>query len=240
MITDVLSVKRKNLLVLIDRFGIMTREQILFFEKFTKANLSLAIRKLEEMGFIATQEVSHGHVHYITKRGSSFIGTINFGYIKSADKAPYFQTLQHDIKMNDCIISEIQYLRKELGDNVTLELTTEREILCEAFQETHFHGRSSTYIRREKQRIRNRVPDFIIAFSQGEEKVVNAYEVELTRKSKNALIKKLVWYKKELQKKSFDHIIYMYELENIRKHVETNAYQQNLNLHCKLIEQRQE
>lgn len=236
MITDVLSPKRKELLWLIDRFGIMTRKQILHFVPFTKANLSVAIRNLEEMQFIGTQEVANGHVHFITKRGSLFIGQINFGYVKSADKAPYFQTIQHDLKMNDCIISEIGYLRNELGEGITIELTTEREILCEAFQETHFQGRSSKYIRSEKQRIRNRVPDFILAFQPDQDKISNAYEVELTRKSKNALIKKLTWYKKELQKKSFDHIIYMYELDNIRKHVEINAHQQNLPVHCKLIE----
>lgn len=229
-----LSEKRIALLRLLDQRGIMTREQILSTFDIAYKNLVYALKNLEELEFIATFKLARGYAHYITKKGSDYVGLINFGYVRSASKQPNLATVEHNLLVNECIGKEKQYLIDNLGSDVPIRLITEREQLAEINLNLDLRGKTPT--RSEKMRVRNRIPDFLFQFENNGQPLTNAYEVELSRKTKTALINKLTWYKSEKEKGIYDNILYLYDNESIKSHVQTNARDVGLKVFLKKID----
>lgn len=222
-----LSEKRKEVLRVIDRHGILTREQLLKRVDIAYKNMVYAVKQLEELGYIATYKLARGYAHYITKKGSEYIGLINFGYVSSGG-SPNLAILEHNLLVNDCILEATADIRKHLGD-IRVDIVTEREQLAEIMLNIDLSRLKPEERRRNKLRERNRVPDFLLAFkNQKEQKIVSAYEVELSRKTIQRLRGKLLWYKQQLEKNVYTHIWYMYEKDAIRRHIETNAHKVNL------------
>lgn len=225
---EVLSKKRKELLQIIDKYGIVTREQIDQFMKISYKFKVDSLKKLEALKFIKTYQLAQGHVHYITKRGSEYIGLNNRGYT-SRDSDPNLAKLVHNLRINDCIIQEWQ--DKQGNDLVeSMEIKSEREILSSLFREIDYGFRAEKR-RAEKTRTMNRIPDFMIFFelSNGR-KLSNAYEVELSHKNRTSLERKLKWYTDERAKGTIDNVTYYYEDEGIKRRVEEKAKNMGLSL----------
>lgn len=226
-----LSVKRVEVLTVIDRLGILTRKQIQGYMDISDVSILKGIRRLEELGFVATYKLARGYAHYITKSGSDYLGNINFGYVKRGNKEPNLASLEHNLLVNDCILQEKRYLKENIEGDI--RLISEREQLAELNLTLDLQNRMPG---QKQSRSRNRVPDFLLRFSSRGEKVTNAYEVELTRKNKNALLSKLSWYQKEKESGVYDNIVYLYEDNSVKSHVETNAAQVGLKVFFRKIE----
>lgn len=222
-----------ELLQLLDQRGIMTREQILNTFDIAYKNLVYALKNLEELEFISTFKLARGYAHFITKKGSEYVGLINFGYVRSSSKEPNLATVEHNLLVNECIATEKQYLIENLGDTVPMRLITEREQLAEISLNLDLRGKTPT--RSEKMRARNRIPDFLYKFENNGQSLTNAYEVELSRKTKTALINKLLWYKSQKERGIYDNILYLYKNDSIKNHVQTNARDIGLKVFLKKI-----
>lgn len=223
-----LSEKRIELLKVIDSHGILTRKQIHGFMDIAEINLFKGIKRLEELGFIATYKLARGYAHYITKSGSEYLGMINFGYVSRGNKQPNLATVEHNLTVIDCILRESAYLQDNIGRAIPLQVITEREQLAESYLSLDLRNSSSGS---RAVRTRSRVPDFLLSFSNEGEQVINAYEVELSRKNKTALLSKLSWYQQEKVKGIYDNIIYLCENSSVKNHVKTNAEQIGLKVY---------
>ncbi|MDB1729510.1 MarR family winged helix-turn-helix transcriptional regulator [Enterococcus avium] len=212
--------KTYQLLYLLDRFGIMKRKQILERLDITEKNLRISLNKLEEMKFIKTYKEQRQYSHFITTKGSEFIGRLNFGYTQS-DKEPNFATLRHNLMMNDASKEILEVLSKG-NSRLQFELVTEREILANQYLglEERYSGKN---LRREKAQIRNKIPDFRVEYEIDSQRVVLAYELELTRKTKKALVRKLQWYNDQLRHGKLSSVIYIYDDWGVYEHVALSA-----------------
>lgn len=219
--------KTYQLLKLLDRYGIMTRVQILQRLSIAENNLRIALKKLEDLGFIKTFKGLSKYAHYITTKGSEYIGYLNFGYVQG-DKQPNLATLRHNLMMNDAILESIALLRKDFPTN-ELTLTTEREILAEKYL-TLNQQYTGKWLRREKAVVRNKIPDFYISIEVDGQIRRISYELELTRKSKKALETKLKWYVDQKRQGLITQVCYIYDDSAIADHVATNARRLNLNI----------
>lgn len=217
-----LSEKRKELLALIDKHGIMTRKQIEEHMDIAPINVFKGTKKLEELGYIKTYKLARGYAHYITRAGSEYIGNINFGYVKSGGE-PNLATLEHNLLVNDCILQAMKSVRDYFGEEKAIEYVTEREQLADSMLKIDFSNRQAREKQKAKMTLRNKIPDFLLRYEGKNNLVTNAYEVELSRKGNKALKGKLLWYKQEQEKKIYTNVWYMYEKEAIKNHVTTNA-----------------
>lgn len=212
--------KTYQLLYLLDRYGIMKRKQMLERLAITEKNLRISLGKLEEMKFIKTYREQRQYSHFITTKGSEYIGRLNFGYTQN-DKEPNFATLRHNLMMNDASKEILEVLQKG-NPRLHFTLITEREIL--ANQYLGLEGKySGKILRREKAQIRNKIPDFRVEYQKNGQPVVIAYELELTRKTKKALLRKLQWYKDQLKRGSLSSVIYIYDDSGVYEHVAISA-----------------
>lgn len=222
-----LSEKRRELLKVIDRYGILTREQILERVDIAYKNMVYAVKQLEELEYIATYKLARGYAHYITKLGSEYIGAINFGYVKNSKKEPNLATIEHNLLVNDCILEDMAYIREQLGD-IHINITTEREQLAETILNLDLRQRTPTQSKSLKMKMRNRIPDYLLSFENQGATITNAYELELSRKTKSALRAKLLWYKDEIQRKTYTNVWYVVQQASVKNHVQTNAEQVGL------------
>ncbi|MDT2449871.1 replication-relaxation family protein [Enterococcus avium] len=230
-----LSDKRVELLKLIDKFGVVTIQQILQLIDYSSYGLNQALKRLLELELIDRYQFGKGKVYYITREGSRFIGLINFGYVKSTHKNPYFATLVHDLKVVDCVIQARSEIENKLGEQADIQLTTERELLAEKYLALDFSQKSKNHIRKLKLDERKRIPDFLLTFSVAGERLTNAYEVELTRKSKRALMAKLSWLQFQQQKGIYNSLVYYFEEPDVQTFVATSAQQLKLHVFMKEI-----
>ncbi|MDN6268228.1 MAG: replication-relaxation family protein [Tetragenococcus koreensis] len=223
---NLLSKKRYELLSIVDKYGVLSRKQIRNFMKFSEQNLVSALKQLEELNLILRFNLSSGSIYYITKSGSEFVGLINRGYISSEKKEPNLASLSHNLKVNDCILKQYQEYAEQ--DFQGIKIVSEREILKNVYEDIELNY-TNDRSRQLKMRAGRRVPDFIfeIVMANGK-KVIQAFEVELTRKNKNALKDKLLWYAKN-QGDWFTSVIYFYEEESIKTYVE-NMWQSSSDL----------
>lgn len=221
----------------IDKFGVMTKQQIMYFVPIQWRNLIPALKALEKLELINNTVVNHKTVHYITNKGSRFIGMINNGYVKSDDKEPYFNTLIHDLKIVNCVIQESEVFFKKYGVDFSLEIISEREILAEKFLELDFSQKSRSHITKLKRDEGKKIPDFLIRFPLDGNYLTNAYEVELTRKSKKALRAKLSWLTHQVVIGQYNYIVYFFENDSVRTFVETTVAQVHGKIISKTIEE---
>ncbi|MGY3751177.1 replication-relaxation family protein [Vagococcus acidifermentans] len=228
-----LSEKRREILQTIDKYGILTREQILQRVQIAYKDMVYAVKALEELGYIATYQLGRGYVHYITRAGSEYVGSINFGYVKSGQKTPNLATIEHDLLVNDCLLEDIAYIHNQLGD-IPVKIVTERDQLAEIALTLDLRQSTAS-----KKRARNRVPDYLLLFENEGNKIINAYEVELSRKNKASLKAKLLWYKDELQRKTYTNVWYVCQQESVKRHVETTAKQVGLPVFFRELSARQ-
>ncbi|WP_454072388.1 hypothetical protein [Enterococcus alishanensis] len=195
-----------------------------------------ALFDLENLKLINSYQFKNANVYYITKNGSRLVGLINFGYVKSESKNPYFPTLVHDLLVVDCVIQEFSDIRQSLGEDVPLKVITERELLANKFLSIDFSQQTKKQIRRIKMNETRRIPDFLIEFPVDGEILTNAYEVELTRKSKQALMAKLNWLKQMQAQGNYNQIVYFFEDYSVESFVTTSSYQLNMEIICKEIQ----
>lgn len=221
---------------MIDRLGVLTKKQIRQLISYTKNNLDYALYDLLDYEFITSYQFRNAKVYYITREGSRFIGLINFGYVKSTHKNPYFATLVHDLKVVDCVIQARSEIENKLGDQAAIQLTTERELLAEKYLALDFSQKSNNHIRKLKLDERKRIPDFLLTFVVDGERRTNAYEVELTRKSKRALMAKLSWLQFQQQKGIYNSLVYYFEEPDVQTFVATSAQQLKLHVFMKEIQ----
>lgn len=217
---EIITNKTYQLLRLLDRYGIMKRKQMLERIDISERGLRMALEKLEDTGFIKTYKEQRQFSHFITAKGSEYIGRLNFGYTLN-DKTPNFATLRHNLMMNDASKEILEVLRKD-NPHLQFELVTEREILADVYLGLNQRYKGK-YLRREKSQVRNRIPDFRVEYQLNGQKVVIAYELELTRKTKQALIRKLHWYKDQLKSGAITSVVYMYDDYGVYEHVAISA-----------------
>ncbi|MGM0241200.1 hypothetical protein [Enterococcus sp. AZ103] len=234
--TQALSTKRFELLRLIDRFGVMTRKHATHFMTYSKNNLDAALYELVELNLIHSYQFKNANVYYITKNGSRLVGLINFGYVKSESKTPYLPTLEHDLLVVDCVIQELFDIRQSLGEAVPLKIITERELLANKFLSIDFSQQTKKQIRRIKMNETRRIPDFLIEFPLEGEILTNAYEVELTRKSKQALMAKLNWLRQMQVQGNYNQVVYFFKDYSVESFVTTSSHQLNMTIICKTIQ----
>lgn len=230
-----LSEKRLEILETIDSHGIITRKQLLKYVKVADLNLRKGLKVLEDNQFISTYKLYRGYAHYITKKGSEYVGKINFGYVKSG-KEPNLAILEHNLLINDCILQAIDYIKehakeKELSE---IEIITERQQLSDIYLDLDWKRRTSTT---NKQQIPSRIPDFLLKFKYGGTAFIHAYEVELSQKNKARLRAKFHWFKEQIELGNYTHIIYMYNDESVKRNLLDVSQQIGLKLNFREIEE---
>lgn len=228
-----LSKKRFEILKLIDKHGIMTRKQILKYVQIANLNLLKGLKVLEEHEFIATYKLARGYAHYITKKGSEYVGEINFGYVKSGGR-PNLAILEHNLLLNDCILQGIDYIKnnateKELGN---IEIITERQQLAEVFLDLDWKKRTATS---DKRQVRNRIPDFLLKFTYGGREFIHACEVELSQKNKARLTAKLRWLKEQIDLGNYTHVVYFCNSQSVKQSLWTTSQQVGMKLNFREV-----
>ncbi|OOG23311.1 hypothetical protein BZK37_17725 [Enterococcus casseliflavus] len=210
----------------IDRHGIMTVNQLRYhFEQIAHSHFYYSLKKLEKLGFIKVCRLYKEHCYYITQTGSEYIGAINFGYTQS-EKEPNTTVLQHNLKMVDASFYSLQECRKNEPDK-GFRLVTERENLAwwYADLEKKYTGKA---LMREKAALRKKLPDYLIRFQSDGQEFTVAYELELTRKSHDYLLRKLKWYADQLALGNYHVIYYVCESQKIFSYVSHNAEKQGV------------
>ncbi|MGM0020253.1 hypothetical protein IGK80_001132 [Enterococcus sp. DIV0609] len=209
-----------RILVEIDRHGIMTVNQLLQWLDTCKGHVSYSVNKLEKLGFIKVCRIYKEHCYYITQAGSEYVGLINFGYTQT-EKEPNTTILQHNLKM---VEASFQSLKECCKNEPTKQfyLITERENLAWWYTdlERKYSGRT---LMREKAALRKKLPDYLIRFEANGEECTVAYELELTRKSHEYLLRKLKWYADQLSLENYQVIYYVCENKKIFNYVFHNA-----------------
>ena len=238
MTEKILSEKRIELLKVIDKYGILTRKQIHKHVNIAEINLFKGTKKLQELEFIETYKLARGYAHYITKKGSEYIGMLNFGYVKSGG-SPNLAILEHNLLVNDCIFQAISNL-KSRGIKSEIQILTEREQLAEIFLTLHLSRGNASQKKSQKMRVRNRIPDFILIFNYDETEYKYVYEVELSKKNTARLKNKFLWLKDQLINKTYSNINYMCRDEKMEKYLDQNADKIGLPLDFLRIEESEE
>ena len=230
--------KMYQLLKELDRHGIMTTKQLLRSVATSRSNVLLAMRTLKKRGFVKVCTVYREYCYYITNEGSRYIGTINFGYTQT-DKEPNTTTLRHNLKMVDATTMSLQKIQAE-QPHYRFELVTEREHLAwwHRFLEQQYAGK---YLRQEKNGLRKKVPDYLIRYKDDEGDLMTiAYELELTRKSTEYLLKKLRWYSDQIDHYNrYQNLVYVCEEHKIFAAVVFNAEKIGLDVQYQLFERRE-
>ncbi len=216
-----LSEKRVELLQIIDKYGIVTRKQLMRISPRSTQSLVDSMAKLEELNFIATYKLARGYAHYITKKGSEYIGALNFGYVKSGG-SPNLAILEHNLLVNDCIVQAIADIKRQ---GVTGEITvvSEREQLAEIFLTLDLTRGNASQKKSQKMKMRSRIPDFLLKFDYEGKPFIYAYEVELSRKNSTRLTNKHRWLRDQLVNKTYSSIHYMTRNEKMEKYLKENA-----------------
>ncbi|EGP4895137.1 MarR family transcriptional regulator [Enterococcus faecium] len=227
--------KMYRMLYEIDRHGIMTAQQLFSRIKTSRSNIGRGVKKLEKLGFIKVSKVYREYCYYITNEGSHYIGRINFGYTQT-DKEPNTTTLRHNLKLVDATAMSLAKLKKEVPTK-NLELITEREHLAWWYErlEQQFTGK---FLRQEKNGLRKKVPDYLIRYMDDDGELMTlAYELELTRKSTNYLLKKLKWYSDQVDRfDRYQNLIYVCEEKRIYVNVAYNAEKIGLSVGYQIFE----
>lgn len=221
---SILSEKQIEILKVIDSHGVITKNQISDRVTLTDKRIGVALQKLEKLGFIRVYKITRKYCYYITKKGSEYIGLLSFGYVKN-EKEPNLALLRHSLLVNDSILEDVREA-KEKVPNAIITVVTEREWLAENFLMLDGMVLSSKQAHKEKMQARNRVPDYILKIPISAETTLNnAHEVELSRKGKVALHRKLAWYLHNQELGLISHVTYIYEDQAVRRHVARVAQQ---------------
>lgn len=215
---SMLSEKQSEILSVIDRHGVMTKKQISDRVTLTYARVVNALQKLEKLGFIRVYRVTREYCYYITKKGSEYRGLLSFGYVKN-EKEPNLALLRHNLLVNDSILEDLKEAQAKLP-NTEITVVTEREQLAESHLLLDSSLLPAKELRKEKLRIRNRIPDYLLKIPLSAETILNnAYEVELSRKGSVALKRKLEWYLHNQKQGLIGHVTYVYEDEAVHRYV---------------------
>lgn len=211
----ILSEKRKDVLVLIDRFGVITNRQLEKFLPHMNFNtVRRARNQLKELGFIDEKSYGRRKVSTITKKGSEYVGNIMTGAGSS------YANLQHDLTANELVYTLVnQY--KEKGYQVTFD--TEREIMRDVYLTLSYEEIKKP---NKLRHLSKEVPDFLLKVN-GQ---TIAFEVELNRKTNSRIEKKVRQYKKSIDEGAYSKVIYICRDEVIKKHVEIFANGVDLNI----------
>lgn len=222
--------KKAEILKVVDKYGVLTRKQILEYVDISYKNLLCGLNWLEEHECIRQYKGTREYLAFITKLGSELVGTNNFPYpTDKQDKTkPSFGRLRHAIMVNDAIIQMVHELEKDTRFS-EIEVESERDLRAEWYLNQDFSQKKN----QKKKSHTHYFPDFVITAQKNQESYRLAGEVELSRKPTRKLIDKLRVYKKAMQAKNhlvdrmllnyYDAIVYYYDLESVRKHVLLNA-----------------
>jgi len=207
----VLTRRQRNILEVINRFGIITSTQLIEYlvGQVSHDTVYNAIKKLKELNLVAVEKVSYSSVVYIRPTGVRFLDSnmSKFTVISYAN-------LEHHLLCNDVILALIK-ISKQRGAEYSF--VTERELRSEFIDKEVPRGKE--HDSRVLRGIPDRIPDLI--FTMGGD--VGAYEVELNRKSSKRYIEKLSRYEDEILNKKYDFVFYVCESEEIQNTVVANA-----------------
>lgn len=207
----ILSEKRKDVLVMIDRFGVITNHQLEMFLGYMGENTVRRARKqLVELGFIEERSFGRRKVCGVTKRGSEYVGDIMTGAGSS------YSNLQHDLTVNEIVFRLVKQY-KEKGQNVTYN--TEREVIREVYLSLSYEEIKKP---NKLRHLSKEVPDFLLLL-HGDQLKKFAFEVELNRKTNKRIERKIKQYKSSVDKGDYTRVFYICKDEAIRKHVELFA-----------------
>jgi len=225
--------KKAEILQVIDKFGILTRKQILEYVDISYKNLVYGLQWLEKNELIKQYKEQKEYLAFITKQGSTLVGLNQFPYPtdKKNKDEPSKGRLRHSIMVNNAIIQ----IRNEFREDTSIKnirIKSERDLRADWYLEQDF---SKQIKKNKKLKNRQYFPDFEIVINQNGEDIRIAGEVELSRKNTRKLIAKLMWYRHWLTAKHtdyialissryYDKIMYFYDLESVRKHVYLNAF----------------
>lgn len=214
----ILSQKRKEVLILIDRLGVTTNRQLEKFLPHLGVNtIRRGRQQLKELGFINEKSFGKRKVSTITKKGSEYVGNIMTGGGDS------YSTLQHDLTANE-IIYKLITSYKDKGHSVLYK--TERELIREAFLALSYDEMKKP---NKLRHLDKEVPDFVMKI--GEQRI--AFEVELSRKTNKRLQRKMYSYKNSISEGIYTSVFYICRDETIKKHV--HLFSQGVGLNIKFI-----
>ncbi|GGJ77634.1 replication-relaxation family protein [Virgibacillus salexigens] len=211
----ILSEKRKDVLVLIDRFGVITNRQLEKFLPYMNFNtVRRARNQLKELGFIEEKAFGRRKVSTVTKKGSEYVGSIMTGAGSS------YANLQHDLTVNEVVYTLVRQY-KDKGYEVKYQ--TEREIMREEFLSLSYEEIKKP---NKLRHLSKEVPDFSLEMN-GQ---ILAFEVELNRKTNNRIEKKVNQYKQSVEQGTYTRVFYICRDEGIKKHVDLFAKGVNLDV----------
>src|SRR5690625_3106097 len=206
-----LTKRQRNVLELINRFGIITSTQLIEYLKGHVSHVTVytAIKKLKELNLVAVEKIGYDSVVYVRPTGVSFLDSDmpKFTVISYAN-------LENHLLCNDVILSLIK-ISEQRGSEYSF--VTERELRSEFIDNRVPPGKE--HDSRVLKDVPNRIPDLIFTMDGD----VGAYEVELNRKSSKRYLKKLSRYEDEILNKKYDFVFYVCESEEIQNTVVANA-----------------
>lgn len=205
----ILSEKRKDVLVLIDRFGVITNHQLEKFLDYMGVNTIRRARKqLLELGFIDERVFGRRKVCAITKKGSEYVGKI----MTAANNS--YSNLQHDLSVNEVVFKLVNDYKNK---GQIISFTTEREITREAFLSLSYQEINKP---NKLRHLKNEVPDFVLLLNDTNRL---AFEVELNAKSNKRIERKMKQYKESVANDVYSKVFYICKDEGIKRHVELFA-----------------
>lgn len=218
----VLTKKRKDVLVLIDRFGVITNRQLEKYLDYMGVNTVRRGRKqLLDLGFIEERNFGRRKVCAVTKKGSEYVGNIMMGAGSS------YANLQHDLTVNEIVYKLIEQYREKGWDVI---FHTEREVLRELFLSLSYEEiRKPNKLRH----LSKEVPDFLLDLDGNK----YAFELELSRKTNKRIEKKIQQYKRSIEDGLYSRVFYICKDEAIKKHVDLFAKGFNLDIRFLMLEQ---
>lgn len=196
MRTDVLTKKQRNVLEVINKFGLITLKQVLNYMD-GEASLRTVYKAKDRLSLLQfIDEVKFGKhlLLHIKDAGVTYLDSPLPGISRIS-----YSTLQHTLTINDCIIAT----RRMYGDRgKEFHFLTERELRRE-YLNTHFPDGDVDF--KKLRHVSKEFPDFVI-MSLGD---VLANEVELNVKSVKRYEEKFSRYRSELLKGTYTRIIYL-------------------------------
>jgi hypothetical protein len=210
---NLLAEKQEEVLQVINRFGVITTTQL---SAFLKGNISHVTvyntkRKLLSLGFLIEEKIGYQLILAMRPSGVEYLGSPLTRFTKFN-----YSTLNHQLVMNDCILSLKSIAEK---NGLPFEFITERELRSEYIEQNFSKSdrRNTTLLKR----IADRIPDFVLL--ENDERI--ACEVELTRKSSKRYIEKMNRYRNEILNGQYNQVRYLCENETIRDTVISYAQQ---------------
>lgn len=211
----ILSEKRKDVLVMIDRLGVVTGHQLEKFLSYMGVNtVRRARHQLKEIGFVEEKRFGRRKVVAITKKGSEYVGNIMTGASSS------YSNLQHDLTVNEIILNLVYQYRNK-GHSVIFH--TEREVVREAFLSLSYEEINKP---NKLRHLSKEVPDFLLKVDDKK----FAFEVELSRKTNTRLERKMKYFKQSIEEGLYTNVFYICKDEAIKKHVDLFAKGANLDI----------